>query len=95
MTFDPEVERVWREEGARLFGRACILWTSAQTAEGPCDILDGKAALESALWGLQQLLQGWVTPMRAVSPAPRVVIPEAAAQEIMQRLKMLPPLPIE
>ncbi len=93
--FDPEVESVWKNEGARLFERACSLWDTAQMSEGSCYILDGKIALGSALWGLQRLLQGWVTPMRALSPAPRVVIPEAAAQEIKQRLKSLSPLPVE
>lgn len=97
VAFDPEVERVWQTEGRRLFTRSVGMYVSAQRAEGPCYVLDGQAALGSALWNLQLLLDRWVSPRLAVGPSARlgagtdpVVIKEAR-----RRVQALPPLPAD
>jgi len=59
--FDPEVERIWLDEGIRLHARASELWTHGQEAEGECFVLGGGAALGSALRCLERLLFAWVT----------------------------------
>ena len=42
-----------------------------QRVEGPCYILEGRQTLQSALWDLDRLLRGWVTPKLAVGPSAR------------------------
>jgi hypothetical protein len=68
-----------------------------EVAEVPCYVLDGTAALRSALLGLYQLLKGWVTPKLAVGPSARQGLPlaPAAAEETRRRIEALPPLPAD
>lgn len=95
--FDPEVERVWRDEGQRLQTRAMELLGRGQRIEGPCYTLEGRQTLQSALWDLDRLLRGWVTPKPAVGPsARRRFIPgQAATEEELRQVASLPPLPAE
>lgn len=94
-TFDPEVERVWQDEGMRLYYRAVELLAYGRMAEVPCYTLDGQAILQSALWDLNQLLSKWVTPKLAVGPSARqgLVLPPAVLEEVRLRIEALPPLP--
>ena len=69
--FDPEVEQAWQAEGWRLHGRAMDSWRRSQKANGSSSNLDGRALLQSALWDLERLLKGWMTPNLAVGPAAR------------------------
>jgi hypothetical protein len=93
--FDPKVEEIWLDEGVRLYSRAVDMLSYGEQAEdGPCFVLDGNAALRSALLGLYQLLKGWVTPKLAVGPSARrglVLSPDTAA-EVRRRIDALPPL---
>jgi hypothetical protein len=93
--FDPEVEKFWKDKAAKLFWRAFELLSYGERQEGPCYTLEGKAALQSALWELSNLLNNWVTPSLAVGPSARhkvVMSPEEAA-DIRRRIEALPPLP--
>jgi hypothetical protein len=93
--FNPEVDRAWRDEGWRLLGRAMDLWRRSRMASGRCSNLDGRALLQSALWDLERLLKGWVTPKLAVGPAARQTqaLDSAAIEEVRRRVASLPPLP--
>ena len=95
VAFDPEVERVWIDEGVQLYSRAVDLLAYGGSAEEPCYVLDGKAMLQSALLPLYQILMGWVTPMLAVGPSARQGLPlkPATAEEVRLRIASLPPLP--
>lgn len=95
VAFDPEVERLWQDEGHRLYFRAMEMLGYGAKAEASCYVLDGRAALEAALWNMHQLLVGWVTPSRAVGPSARqglALAPESAA-EARRKIDSLPPLP--
>jgi hypothetical protein len=99
VAFDPEVERVWLDEGCRLYSRAVetLAYGQKAEAEGPCYLLDGQAVLQAALWDLYQLLEGWVTPKLAVGPSARqgLALTPAAAEEARRRIDSLPPLPAD
>ena len=68
--FDPEVEKLWLDEGMELFRRASGLWAYGQEMKGECFVLQNGAALGSSLWRLERLLSAWVTPKRTSRPAP-------------------------
>ena len=95
VAFDPEVERVWLDEGVRLYSRAVEMSAYGQTAEVPCYMLDGQAVLQSALWDMYRLLENWVTPRLAVGPSARqgLALTPAASEEVRRRIEALPPLP--
>lgn len=92
--FDPEVERLWLDEGMELYRRANALWANGQEIEGECFVLQNGAALGSALWRLERLLATWVTPKRAIAPLARygVAQSEAAKVEAQERIASLAPL---
>lgn len=92
--FDPAVENLWLSEGQELFRRASQLWDHGQEMEGECFVLESGAALGSALWRLERLLNAWVTPRPAVAPLARYGIPmtPAAKEEAQKRIAALPPL---
>src|SRR2546423_11250661 len=78
--FDPEVERLWIDEGVRLYGRAQELWTyGQQMAQEKCFVLESGAVLGSALRWLEHLLFAWVTPKLAVAPLARRGIAQSPA----------------
>lgn len=93
--FDPEVEKLWLEEGHELYRRASELWTSGQDLQGECFVLENGAALGSALWRLERLLVAWVTPQPAVAPLARHGVPaaEGVKEEVQKRMAALVPLP--
>jgi hypothetical protein len=93
--FDPEVERVWREEGARVHSQAMWAWECGRGAEGRCYDLEGQDVLRDAMGDLDRLLGRWVSPRLAVGPAGRLgLIPGyQPTEEGRQRVASLPPLP--
>lgn len=97
VAFDPEVERVWLDEGQRLFARAYEMSTAGRHAEVPCYMFESLQTLDSAIWNLYQLLAGWITPTLAIGPAARqgLELSLAAAQEAKKRLESLPALPAD
>ena len=93
VAFDPEVEALWLDQCGWLYARAADLYAYAGTAEVPCYTLEGRAALGTALLGLWQLLQGWVTPKRSVGPAARLGLP--SSEGVSRKVQSLPPPPNE
>jgi hypothetical protein len=95
--FDPEVERVWRQEGMRLYSRSVEMLAYGQESEVSCYSLDGPAVLQSALWDLSQLLNTWVSPKLAVGPSARqgLTLTPVDSEEVRRRVDELPPLPVE
>lgn len=94
---DPEVERFWFDQGVSLYRRATALWEYGQKSQGECFVLEGGAMLGSALWRLGLLLNGWVTPKKAVAPLARLGTarnPQEAI-EIQKRIGALAPLPTD
>ena len=95
VAFDPEVQRVWLDEGFELYYRAKESLIYGEIAEVPCYVLEGKSILQSALWELGLLLENWVSPSLSVSPSARqglAVNPEVL-QEARTRVSNLPLLP--
>ncbi len=93
--FDPEAERVWKEEGWRLHSRASEMWNRGRMVEAPRRTLERQDALGAALEDLSELLNGWLTPKLSVGPAAkRWRYPDqAATEEGRRRVASLPPLP--
>jgi hypothetical protein len=97
VAFDPEVERLWLDEGIQLYRRASGIWMYGQALEGECFVLEAGAALGSALWHLGTLIDGWVTPKLAAAPLARqgVVTISTGGNEVQKRINSLPPLPAD
>ena len=93
--FDPEAERVWKEEGWRLHSRSSEMWNGGGMGEAPRHTLERQNALETALEELRDMLDGWLTPKLSVGPAAkRWRYPDqAATEEGRRRVASLPPLP--
>ena len=91
--FDPEVERVWREEGSRLHSFAMEAWKCGEAAQGQCDLLEGQGDLLAAIGDLDRLLGRWVTPRLAVGPSARqgLILDPSRAEEVLRRIASLPP----
>lgn len=95
--FDPEVEILWLDEGFELYCRASDLWAYGKEMQGECFVLENGAKLGSALWRLERLLFGWVTPKQAIAPLARhgVALTQATKEEAQKRVDALPPLPAD
>ena len=95
--FDPEVEKLWLNEGMELYRRASDLWACGREREGDCFVLENGAPLGSALWRLERLLSTWVTPKPAIAPLARhgVALTQATKEEVQKRVDALPPLPAD
>jgi hypothetical protein len=95
--FDPEVERLWIDEGIELYRRAIDLWEYGQEMQGECFVLQNGAALGSALWRLERLLFSWVTPKPAIAPLARhgVAQTQASKEETQKRVDALSSLPAD
>lgn len=96
VAFDTEVERVWLEQGHRLFSRSLEMLSRVEVSAGPCYELEGQTFLESALWNLDRLLTKWVTPQIAVSPSvrQRIELTSDERAEIRRRLDAIPLKPV-
>lgn len=93
--FDLGVERVVLAEGKRLIALGTAKAAHAAIRESDCYKLDGRTLLQSALWDLSRLMDGWITPALSVSPGPRVRLHRTPEQleAIRLRLAAMPPLP--
>jgi hypothetical protein len=95
--FDPEVERVLKEEGWRLHSRVMEALSHTEMTGTQRDTLSELTASQIALSELDRLLNGWVTPKLAVGPsATRWKYPDqAATEEEIRQVASLPPLPAD
>jgi hypothetical protein len=94
IAFDPEVEKVWLQEGRALQNRAEHLLSYGEQAEIGCYVLTGKSSLRATLSELDTLLKHWVTPSQAVGPAARkgFAISHEQSEAIRKTLDALTPL---
>lgn len=90
--FDREAERLWREEGRKLFLRAEAAWQQCKNFEGPCWDLPGQGHLTAGLWYLDHVLSNWVSPKLSVAPGPRVTL-AGDLDEMRAQVESLAPLP--
>jgi hypothetical protein len=95
VAFDPEVERVFLNEGMRLFSHANAAFERGGKAEEECWMLDGRTALAAALWDMHRVLDGWITPTPAVGPSVRhgLASHPTVLAEARRRIEALSPLP--
>jgi hypothetical protein len=93
VAFDREVEALLKEETRHLLHRAKQKAALGRALDERCFQLEGLGALHHYIVDLDYLLENWVSPRPAVSPAPRVRLPGAVGQQILERLGALPPYP--
>jgi len=93
VAFDPGAEQLWKAELVQLYERATKVASMGGEIEEPCFQLSGLNKLRAALWGMNQLITGWVTPRLSVAPAARQGFPADLADEARRRIATLPPLP--
>jgi hypothetical protein len=77
-------------QARRLLRRAKQVAARGRAMDGDCFELKGLNALHFSIADLDYLVDNWVKPQLAVSPAPRVPLTDAATQEIAERLANMP-----
>ena len=85
----PEVESLLKGQIT-----AMLLRVGRVAAEGRshCEACGPLAGLDDLHWHIsnfEYMLRNWVTPKLAVAPGPRVSVPDAAANEIRESLRVL------
>ena len=92
--FDPAVESVWLDEGARLSARTRLL-TRLAPADARGD--EGLIACRAASDRLGRLFNPWLRPQLAVGPGPRSWMHQTPEmiEEGRRRIADLPPLPAD
>jgi hypothetical protein len=90
--FDPAVETLLKVEVQELLPHSKRVAAQGREKNWMCFELAGLNQLHYWIVDLDYLLENWVSPRLAVSPAPRVKLPAAAEQQIIERLEQLPPL---
>ena len=93
VAFDPEVEALLKKAAQALLGRAKQVAARGRATEGECFELQNLDALHYRIADFDYLLENWVSPRLSAGPAPRVKLPDAAEQQIIERLEKLPALP--
>jgi len=93
--FDPAVEDLLKEEVRRLLHRSKQLAARGRAMDGQCYVLQGLNPLHCYIADFDYLLENWVSPRLAVSPAPRVKLSQAVEQKISERLDKLSALPAD
>jgi hypothetical protein len=93
VAFDPAVEALLKVEVQDLLPHAKKIAAQGREKNWQCFELSGLNKLHYYVVDLDYLLAHWVSPRPAIGPAPRVKVPDAAAQQIAERLANLPPLP--
>lgn len=95
VSFDEEVERVWREEGLRLHRRAVEVLSSKKKAANAPTLREASEQLQAILLDLHRLLLDWVRPQLAVGPAARAngSLNDEIVSKARKTLEKLPGLP--
>ncbi len=93
VAFDPAVEELLKSETSLLLHRAKQLAACGRAMNGQCFELQGLSFLHYYIADFDYLLENWVSPRAAVSPAPRVKLSDAVEQQIIERLGNLSALP--
>jgi hypothetical protein len=93
VAFDQAAENLLKEEMSSLLHRAKQVAARGRAMDGQCFVLQGLNSLHFHMADLNYLLDNWVSPRVAVSPAPRVQLSNAVEQQVIERLKSLSPMP--
>jgi hypothetical protein len=93
VAFDQAVEDLLKEELRSLLHRSKQTAARGRAMDGQCYVLQGLNQLHCYIADFDYLLENWVSPRPAVSPAPRVRLSQAAEQQVIERLKTLSALP--
>ena len=92
VAFDREIEDLSKREGKQLLRQAKRLAAHGRAINGIrhdlCDLKD----FHGSIVALDYLLENWVTPQLSVGPAPRVHIPDRAAEQMRESLGKLQPV---
>jgi hypothetical protein len=78
VAFDQAVEDALKEEVRRLLHRAKQVAARGRAMDGECYVLQGLNPLHRHIADFDYLLENWVSPRLAISPAPRVKLAHAA-----------------
>lgn len=89
LTFDRAVEDLLKEEIRRLLSRSKQVAARGRALDGQCYLLQGLNPLHCHIADFDYLLENWVSPRLAVSPAPRMSLSQAAEQQVLERLGKL------
>jgi hypothetical protein len=89
--FDSTVEGLFQDEIRHVLRRAKQVAARGRAMDVQCFALQGLNALHGYIADLDYVLENWVSPSLAVSPAPRVKIPQEVEQKIRERLNRLAP----
>lgn len=95
VAFDPEVEETLKNEIRRLLQRSKQVAARGRAMDGQCFVLQGLNPLHCHIADFDYLLENWVSPRLAVSPAPRVRLSQTVEQKVMERLGKLAALPTD
>jgi len=71
IAFDQDIEDLFKKEAKHLLHRAKQIAMIGRKMQEQCFALEGLHPLNDAVLDLDYLLENWVRPRRAVSPAPR------------------------
>ena len=88
VAFEREAEDLLKGEAEHLLREAT---GAAALARGT----DAVSELEDRIARLARLLEKWVSPRLAVGPSARVILSDASAKQIRERLDTLAPLPAD
>ena len=94
-SFDPEVEELLKQEVRHLLHRSKQIAARGRAMDGQCYVLQGLNPLHCYIADLDYLLENWVSPRLAVSPAPRMRLSQAVEQQVNERLGKLSALPAD
>jgi hypothetical protein len=95
IAFDAQAETLLNRISQQVLRRAKSLAAQGRTMEEDCFDLGRLDALHYHIADFDYLLENWVSPRLAVGPAARVKLPDAAVEQAAQRVKELPPLPVD
>ena len=84
--FDAQVENLLIEEIKQLLPRANLVAARGRALQHEC-FPQGLDKLKDQILDFHYILENWVSPQLSVSPAPRIVLPEALNAKIRERLK--------
>ncbi|MFO0927292.1 MAG: hypothetical protein U0736_09665 [Gemmataceae bacterium] len=90
---DPGAEALLRRTLQAMLRRAKEVAARGRAMDGQCFVLLGLNDLHFLIADIDYLLENWVTPRRAVSPAPRTKLTRETERQVADRLTQLATLP--
>jgi hypothetical protein len=93
--FDQAVEDLLKEEIRHLLHRSKQVAARGRAMDGQWYVLRGLNPLHCHIADFDYLLENWVSPRLAVTPAPRLKLSQEAEQQIRERLGQLTASPTD